>query len=791
VIAAARPPHPVLASAVCLAGGLAMSAAFPPAGVWPIAFVGLIPLLWVIRRAGVLAAAGYGLLFGIAFFGATLYWIFRFGVMAWTSLTLLSCAFVAVFGVLAVAVGRRHRPWLSVLGLAAAWTAVEFVRGAWPLGGFTWGTLGVSQVDDRLLLPLASFTGVWGVSFVVVAVNALLLEAAVRLDGREGDRARGAVPVVVAVVLVAAPLVVGFPTADGPSLDVATLQVDVRSAAGLAPDQEDLAIAKEHVALHRTLATDPPDLVVWGEGALDPAAARDAGTAGAVRDVIADVATPTLVGAVADDPDGRQRTAVLGVDATGTIVDRYDKVHLVPFGEYVPFRARLGWIEAIEQIPVDRAPGEGAAVMRLPGLPAIAAPICFENSFPSLTRAFVDAGAGVLVVPVNNASYGFTAASEQHLQMSRMRAVENGRWVVNAAISGVSAFIDPSGAVRSRTELFTTDILRGRIRSSDARTPYTRLADWFPWLSVAVVIGVMVIPKRRVSRAAPLEPLPARPRTLVILPTFDERPTIEQVVRGLLDRSDDVSILVVDDSSPDGTADVVRSIAEDDPRVRLHERTAKSGLASAYLFGFELGLAERFDLIVEMDSDLSHDPAELPRLLERAPEAGVVIGSRYVPGGSVTNWSRVRLGLSRAGNLYARLMLGLPLHDATSGYRVYRRDVLLHLLEMPVASDGYGFQVELALRAWRFGYEIVEVPITFREREHGASKISRRIVAEALWLITKWGVAARLRPEAEGEGPLEELDDAAAPRAGGSDTGGNDGRRQGHEEVHQAHQRDG
>jgi apolipoprotein N-acyltransferase len=526
------------------------------------------------------------------------------------------------------------------------------------------------------------------------------------------------------------------------------LQVDVRTAASLPGDEEDLAIARAHVELHRELADDPPDLVVWGEGALDPAAARDGPTAEAVREAIAGTGVPTIVGAVSDDDDGRQRTAVLGFDAVGTVVDRYDKVHLVPYGEYVPFRARLGWLEAIEQIPVDRAPGEEVRVLGLPGLPPVGAPICFENSFPSLTRAFVEEGAGFLVVPVNNASYGFTAASEQHLQMSRIRAVENGRWVVNAAISGVSAFIGPDGDVDSRTDLFATDILRGSIRSSSATTPYTRWGDWFPWVSVVIVMGSFMMPKRRAApAAAPIDALPSRPRILVILPTFDERPTIERVIRGVLDRTDDVSILVVDDSSPDGTADVVRSIAATDGRVRLRERPAKSGLASAYLDGFALALDEGFDLIVEMDSDLSHDPAELGRLVDAASGAGLVIGSRYVPGGSVTNWSKARLALSKGGNLYARLLLGIPINDATSGFRVYRREVLRRLLEAPIASDGYGFQVELALRAWRLDTRIAEVPITFREREHGASKISRRIVVEALWLITKWGLAARFRPE--------------------------------------------
>jgi glycosyltransferase involved in cell wall biosynthesis len=156
-------------------------------------------------------------------------------------------------------------------------------------------------------------------------------------------------------------------------------------------------------------------------------------------------------------------------------------------------------------------------------------------------------------------------------------------------------------------------------------------------------------------------------------------------------------------------------------------------------------------MVVEMDSDLSHDPDELPRLLEAARRFDLVIGSRYVPGGSVSNWSRPRLALSRAGNRYARLALGLPVHDATSGFRVYRRRLLEHLVTEPIRSDGYGFQIELAFRAWRDGFAVGEAPITFREREHGVSKISRRIVFEALWLVTIWGLRVRFAGEAGSE----------------------------------------
>ena len=167
-----------------------------------------------------------------------------------------------------------------------------------------------------------------------------------------------------------------------------------------------------------------------------------------------------------------------------------------------------------------------------------------------------------------------------------------------------------------------------------------------------------------------------------------------------------------------------------------------SGLG--YLIIDARNAGKRYDLVVEMDADLSHDPAELPGLLSAAHGFHLVVGSRYVPGGSVTNWSRTRVALSRAGNAYARRWLGLPLHDATSGFRVFHRELLAHLTADPIRSDGYGFQIELVLRAWDAGYSLGEVPITFRERQHGHSKISRKIVIEALWLVTLWGARMRL-----------------------------------------------
>ena len=349
-------------------------------------------------------------------------------------------------------------------------------------------------------------------------------------------------------------------------------------------------------------------------------------------------------------------------------------------------------------------------------------------------------------MPVNNASYRFTAAAAQHLQMSQMRAVETGRWVVDAGVSGISAFIDPSGQALSHTDLFQTAILRGQIVTSTVETPYVRYGDVVPFLCSVLVIGAMVLtPRRRPQPRAAPGPLPSPARALAVLPTYDEAATIQDVVRGVL-AVPGVDVFVVDDSSPDGTGDLVRAIAAEEQRVRLLSRPAKSGLSSAYLEGFRVAIAEGYDLAIEMDSDLSHDPAELPSLLAAASVHDLVVGSRYIPGGSVTDWSPQRVALSRAGNVYARLSLGVPIHDATSGYRVYRRELLEELMRRPFDADGYGFQIELVLRAHRLGFDVGEAPITFRERRYGESKISRSIVVEALWKVTRWGLDLRLRP---------------------------------------------
>lgn len=237
--------------------------------------------------------------------------------------------------------------------------------------------------------------------------------------------------------------------------------------------------------------------------------------------------------------------------------------------------------------------------------------------------------------------------------------------------------------------------------------------------------------------------LPGLGRVLVVIPTYEERENIDRILDRLLAANPDVDVLVADDKSPDGTGDLADARAASDPRIHVLHRPGKEGLGAAYLAGFAWGIAHGADVLVEMDADGSHRPEDLPSMLAALVDADVVLGSRYVPGGAVVNWPRSRELLSRGGNTYTRIMLGVGLRDATGGYRAYRRSALEKMVMREVSSQGYCFQVDLVRRAVRAGLRVVEVPITFVEREFGASKMSRSIVTEALWRVTIWGAQDR------------------------------------------------
>lgn len=229
-------------------------------------------------------------------------------------------------------------------------------------------------------------------------------------------------------------------------------------------------------------------------------------------------------------------------------------------------------------------------------------------------------------------------------------------------------------------------------------------------------------------------------KTLIIIPTYQESENIISILERVQAANPEANVLVVDDSSPDGTGQIVERLMKSNPKIRLLTNSVKGGLGKAYVKGFKWGLSKDFDIFVEMDADGSHAPEQLPSILKNLDECDVSLGSRWVPGGRIENWPISRQILSKGGNLYTRLMLGFKVKDATGGYRAYKREVLETIDLDSIESQGYCFQVDMVRRSLAFGFKVCETPIVFTEREAGNSKMSRQIVIEAFTRIGFWGL---------------------------------------------------
>lgn len=224
-------------------------------------------------------------------------------------------------------------------------------------------------------------------------------------------------------------------------------------------------------------------------------------------------------------------------------------------------------------------------------------------------------------------------------------------------------------------------------------------------------------------------------RALIIFPTYEEKENIERITAAALEQDEIIEALIVDDNSPDGTGKIADRLASENPRIHVLHRTEKSGLGTAYIHGFKWAIEKGYDYIFEMDADFSHKPEYLPHFLEAIKDNDLVLGSRYVCGVNVINWPMSRLLLSYFANVYSRLITGLPVHDATGGFKCFRREVLEAIDLDSVRSNGYTFQIEMSMRAWVRKFRIKEIPIIFTDREHGTSKMSKKIVREAIWMV--------------------------------------------------------
>lgn len=467
--------------AAAVLSGLLLAAAFPPLDLGPLALVALIPLLWAWRDAGPGSAALYGGAAGVAFFAVLVEWTRYFGAVAVVPFVLFLSSWWVLAGALVGWLGRRGLAGAPVV--ASVWVLIEAGRGRVPFGGFPWGDVGYAFHDVAALRALAGWGGVALLSWMAVAVNGWLLDAALT---RRRRSLAGVVAVVVVAGLGAAALPDLTPTG---RLRVALVQGNDRNRELTREEVLDRYLVRNHLRLAGGIEAPGLDLVVLPESSLDADPRQDAYLDQALTSLAADRDADVLAGGNIPAPKGRLFNAVFHYRPdTGRTAELYSKRHLVPFGEYVPWRSALSFIEELQQVPTDYEPGPGPTVFQI-GDHRLGALVCFESAFADLARQYARQGADALVVLTNNRSYRRSANSAQHLAMGQFRAAETGRPLVQAAISGISAVVDHTGRVRSQTKLFEPTILVDEVATYRGRTPYTVVGEWVPLASVLLLAG--------------------------------------------------------------------------------------------------------------------------------------------------------------------------------------------------------------------------------------------------------------------------------------------------------------
>jgi apolipoprotein N-acyltransferase len=485
--------------AAVVGAGIATGLCFAPVDLGPLVLVALVPLLWSWRGARPAHAALYGFVFGVAAYGVVIPWIRYFGYVAVVPLVAVMAAAIAVVGALVAAYARRGiaSPFLT----AAAWVLLEALRGRWPLGGFPWADLGVALHGVPAARALASVGGTLLVSFVVVAVNGLVLDLVLALRSHTG-RAAALAALGLAGVMAATVLtdVTRFEPTNTGHLRVAMLQGDDEQLP--LAQQTDQPLTDKHFALADRLRGHY-DLIVFPESSLDTDPQQDPTLRARLTDLAARHDSFVLVNARTPGTDGESRNTNLMYTPGGGLQGVYSKQHLVPFGEYVPWRDQLSFLPELRQVPYDFQPGDSRKMFRVAGHP-LGSVICFESAFGPLVRDNVRDGAEAIVVSTNNRSYQRSGNSEQHLALGQMRAAETGRAVLQASVSGISAVIDPDGSEHDRTKLFESAIVTASVPTSTGDTFYVRFGDWVVLLSALAVVGATVVAIRRpvTTRAA-------------------------------------------------------------------------------------------------------------------------------------------------------------------------------------------------------------------------------------------------------------------------------------------------
>jgi apolipoprotein N-acyltransferase len=491
--------------AAAAGSGLLLSFAYPPFDLGPLALFALVPLLWAWRGATPRRAALYGFWFGIAFFGVILSWIWSFGAVAFVPLVFAGGLYIAAPGALIAGLARFgvRSPWLT----ASAWVLFEQLRGRFPFGGLPWGETGAALHDLPVARSIASWGGVALVTFLVVAWNGLVLDAIVALrSGVARPIAAAAGGLAFVVVLTAVGYVARFePTPDG-QLRVAMLQGNDQNRDIDDPVEFEQEVVEQHFQLASELEGDF-DLIVFPESALNRNPEQDLALRARITDIGAAHNSAMLVNALMPAPTGRDFNTNLFYEADGDLQGTYAKQHLVPFGEYVPFRDQLDFLGALDQIPYDYEHGSSREVFELNGH-RIGTVICFESAFGPLVRDYARDGAELIVVTTNNRSYRRSGNAAQHLALTQMRAAETGRPVLHASISGITGVIDADGGVHQTTDLFENEIVIAEVTPTTGETPFVRYGDWVVWGSGLALIAAAGYGRWR-TRTPPSVPRPS------------------------------------------------------------------------------------------------------------------------------------------------------------------------------------------------------------------------------------------------------------------------------------------
>ena len=767
-----KPLAALLRLGLALTGGALAGLSLPHFDFWPAIFVSVALIHLAFRGLKFWLGFAVGIPAGIAFYASQSIWMSAYlGPEPWLALAVLEGLIFGLGAGLAAATwrwlsGHRNRlnrwyylltpAWLSLIWVAREWVACHF-----PYGGYQWSRLGQAVVGASQGNPsgatfsLANLAYWGGISLVSLATAAFAIGAVMaseRFTWRGALRALS-LALVLGTVAALTPAVWALTAKTEPTLSV--LAVQGNANAGLFANPVPGSILSKHLAAtYRFLNQHPKakvDLVVWPENASDVSPLSNPIANIELRGVVAKTGKPLLVGAVTER-DGKIYNSSLLVEPGASQIKLYDKTRPVPFGEYVPDRPfwRALAPNLIDLISRGYEFGKRPGIFDTAGT-RIGALICFEIGIDEVSHNLVTSGAKLIVSQANNADFGHTDEAAQQEALVRLQAIATGRYVVHASTVATTEIVAPDGTVLTGTEPFTAAAALGIVGLSGGLTPAMRFFGWVDYLALAAAaLAVLILIDLQILRLISgktqgriLESLEvnreATLNTLVIMPTYNEAQNIRNIAGHLLSTVPDVKLLIVDDNSPDGTGKIADEMAAENPRVNVLHRTEKNGLGPAYLAGFAWGFNNGFEYLVEMDADGSHRAEDLIKMLAIAPQNDLVIGSRWVKGGKVVNWPLSRQIISRTGNAYARIMLGAGIRDITAGFRVFRASFLQSLDLASVASAGYSFQVEMAWRCYKAKARISEVPITFVERAVGYSKMSKKIVFEALWRVTKWG----------------------------------------------------